>query len=242
VDKADLTDLPDIVELVATRHERFIIFCDDLSFEEGEAGYKALKVALDGSIAAASDNVLIYATSNRRHLLPEKMSDNASYRHTEMVICIRAKRLKRKSLYLNALVCGFRFIRSGRMTTSASLRTGCAALAVMRRRLRMHDRRHYAGLYREAHDPVVWHGSLRKTMQDNGRSVTMSEIASLNKRPIDVAVGILMQADGDVLMAQRPSSKPYEGYWEFPGGKVEAGECAGCAETGISGRAWRAYS
>lgn len=83
VDKADLADLPDIVELVATRHERFIIFCDDLSFEEGEAGYKALKVALDGSIAAASDNVLIYATSNRRHLLPEKMSDNASYRHTE---------------------------------------------------------------------------------------------------------------------------------------------------------------
>ncbi|MEB0138221.1 MULTISPECIES: ATP-binding protein [unclassified Undibacterium] len=81
VDKADLADLPDMVDLVAERPERFIIFCDDLSFEEGEAGYKALKVALDGSIAATSDNVLIYATSNRRHLLPEKMSDNASYRH-----------------------------------------------------------------------------------------------------------------------------------------------------------------
>ena len=81
VDKADLADLHDIVDLVAERHERFIIFCDDLSFEEGEAGYKALKVALDGSIAAQSDNVLIYATSNRRHLLPEKMSDNAGYTH-----------------------------------------------------------------------------------------------------------------------------------------------------------------
>jgi predicted AAA+ superfamily ATPase len=81
VDKADLADLHDIVDLVAERHERFIIFCDDLSFEEGEAGYKALKVALDGSIAAQSDNVLIYATSNRRHLLPEKMSDNAGYSH-----------------------------------------------------------------------------------------------------------------------------------------------------------------
>jgi predicted AAA+ superfamily ATPase len=81
VDKADLADLPDIVDLVAGRPERFIIFCDDLSFEEGEAGYKALKVALDGSIAAQSDNVLIYATSNRRHLMPEKMSDNASYTH-----------------------------------------------------------------------------------------------------------------------------------------------------------------
>ena len=83
VDKADLADLPDIVDLVAGRPERFVVFCDDLSFEEGEAGYKALKVALDGSITAQSDNVLIYATSNRRHLMPEKMSDNASYRHGE---------------------------------------------------------------------------------------------------------------------------------------------------------------
>ncbi len=83
VDKADLADLPDIVDLVAGRPERFVVFCDDLSFEEGEAGYKALKVALDGSIAAQSDNVLIYATSNRRHLMPEKMSDNAGYTHGE---------------------------------------------------------------------------------------------------------------------------------------------------------------
>lgn len=83
VDKSDLADLPDIVDLVAGRPERFVIFCDDLSFEEGETGYKALKVALDGSIAAPSDNVIIYATSNRRHLMPEKTSDNASYRHGE---------------------------------------------------------------------------------------------------------------------------------------------------------------
>ena len=76
VDKADLAELTDIVDLVAGRPERFIIFCDDLSFEEGESGYKALKVALDGSISAQSDNVLIYATSNRRHLMPERMSDN----------------------------------------------------------------------------------------------------------------------------------------------------------------------
>ncbi|WP_034296716.1 ATP-binding protein [Herbaspirillum sp. RV1423] len=83
VDKDDLHDLPDIVDLVSARPERFIIFCDDLSFEEGESGYKALKVALDGSIAAQSDNVLIYATSNRRHLMPERMSDNSSYTHTD---------------------------------------------------------------------------------------------------------------------------------------------------------------
>ena len=83
MDKDDLADLADIVDLVAGRPERFVIFCDDLSFEEGEGGYKALKVALDGSIAAQSDNVLIYATSNRRHLMPERMSDNATYTYTE---------------------------------------------------------------------------------------------------------------------------------------------------------------
>jgi predicted AAA+ superfamily ATPase len=83
VDKADMCDLPDIIDLIAERPEKFILFCDDLSFEDGEAGYKALKVALDGSISAQADNVLIYATSNRRHLMPEKMSDNASYTHDE---------------------------------------------------------------------------------------------------------------------------------------------------------------
>ena len=83
VDKADLVDLPDIVELVAQRPERFIVYCDDLSFDEGEPGYKALKSILDGSVSQASDNVLIYATSNRRHLLPEYMSENLTYKHTE---------------------------------------------------------------------------------------------------------------------------------------------------------------
>jgi predicted AAA+ superfamily ATPase len=83
VDKADLVDLSDIVELVARRPEKFIVFCDDLSFDEGEPGYKALKSVLDGSVAAATPNVLIYATSNRRHLLPEYMSENLTYKHTD---------------------------------------------------------------------------------------------------------------------------------------------------------------
>lgn len=81
VDKENLADLQDLTELLATRPESFIVYCDDLSFEEGEAGYKALKSALDGSLSAQVDNVLIYATSNRRHLLPEYMKDNESYRH-----------------------------------------------------------------------------------------------------------------------------------------------------------------
>jgi predicted AAA+ superfamily ATPase len=83
VDKSDLVDLPDIVDAIAQRPEKFIIFCDDLSFDEGEPGYKALKSVLDGSVAAATPNVLIYATSNRRHLLPEYMSENRTYTHTD---------------------------------------------------------------------------------------------------------------------------------------------------------------
>jgi predicted AAA+ superfamily ATPase len=76
VEKHDLLDLPAITDLVAGRKERFLLFCDDLSFEAAEAGYIALKVALDGSISTASENLLIYATSNRRHLMPEYMQEN----------------------------------------------------------------------------------------------------------------------------------------------------------------------
>jgi len=81
VDKSDLVDLPDIVEPVADRPERYIVFCDDLSFDANEPGYKALKVMLDGTIAVPTSNVLIYATSNRRHLLPEYFSENLETQH-----------------------------------------------------------------------------------------------------------------------------------------------------------------
>ena len=83
VDKSDLVDLPDIVALTEGRAERFVVYCDDLSFDEGEAGYKALKSMLDGTVSASSDNVLVYATSNRRHLLPEQMKDNLAATHDE---------------------------------------------------------------------------------------------------------------------------------------------------------------
>jgi len=83
VDRGDLIDLPDIADLVAGRPERFIVFSDDLSFEANDPGYKALKSVLDGGIAATSDNLLIYATSNRRHLMPERMAENLEAKHTE---------------------------------------------------------------------------------------------------------------------------------------------------------------
>ncbi len=76
VERQDLVHLDQIVELVRNRKEKFIIFCDDLTFEANDMGYKALKVALDGSIVGNSDNVLIYATSNRKNLMPELMEDN----------------------------------------------------------------------------------------------------------------------------------------------------------------------
>jgi uncharacterized protein len=82
VDKADLVDLPDIIDVIADRPEKFIIYCDDISFEEGDGSYKALKSVLDGSISGGAANMLIYATSNRRHLLPEYMKENLSYQHT----------------------------------------------------------------------------------------------------------------------------------------------------------------
>ncbi len=80
VDKDDLIDLPDITEPLHGRGERFILFSDDLSFDAGEPGYKALKAALDGSVAALPDNVLVYATSNRRHLMPEFQHENRDTR------------------------------------------------------------------------------------------------------------------------------------------------------------------
>jgi hypothetical protein len=83
VDKEDLVDLPAIADRIAGRPERFVIFCDDLSFDAGEPGYKALKSVLDGTVAAASDNVLVYATSNRRHLLPETMKENLAATYDE---------------------------------------------------------------------------------------------------------------------------------------------------------------
>ncbi len=83
IDKDDLVDLPDVIDLIRGRSERFIVFCDDLSFEEAEPGYKALKSVLDGSVSAVPDNLLIYATSNRRHLMPEYHDENLTTRHVD---------------------------------------------------------------------------------------------------------------------------------------------------------------
>ncbi|MET0026872.1 MAG: ATP-binding protein [Candidatus Thiodiazotropha sp.] len=76
IDRNDLVELPEIVDEIRILNQSFIVFCDDMTFEQGDASYRALKSVLDGSIEAPASNVLIYATSNRRHLLPESMAEN----------------------------------------------------------------------------------------------------------------------------------------------------------------------
>lgn len=83
IERDYLADLPRVVEQLAGLPQRFVLFCDDLSFEAGEGDYRVLKSVLDGSLERAPDNVLLYATSNRRHLVPEKESDNDNWQRVE---------------------------------------------------------------------------------------------------------------------------------------------------------------
>src|SRR5690554_333196 len=76
IDRDELVHLPALVALISDQPWRFLLFCDDLAFEAGDSAYKTLKTVLDGSVEATPDNLLLYATSNRRHLLPEQRSDN----------------------------------------------------------------------------------------------------------------------------------------------------------------------
>ena len=236
VDKADLVDLPDIVDLVADRPERFVVFCDDLSFDDGEPGYKALKSILDGSVAETSENVLVYATSNRRHLLPEHMKDNLSYEHTEdgevhpgEVIEEKISLSERFGLWISfypfsqdeylAIVAqwlrGFGVPRSGDRRSPASVAgLGAGArFALGARRLPVRE-----GLRRPGGH--VSDGSAPEGTVERDPPVSAAE----ERVAVDVAVGVLIDAEGRFLMTSRPEGKVYAGYWEFPGGKLESGE------------------
>ncbi|HAC69410.1 MULTISPECIES: ATP-binding protein [Pseudomonas] len=83
IERDDLADLPRAVEQLAGQTQRFVVFCDDLSFDAGSDDYRVLKSVLDGSLEQAPDNVLLYATSNRRHLVAERQSDNANWEHVD---------------------------------------------------------------------------------------------------------------------------------------------------------------
>lgn len=83
IERKDLENLRSIIETLSTKKAKFILYCDDLSFEADDPSYKAIKVALDGSLSATPDNILLYATSNRRHLIPETMRDNVASQHIQ---------------------------------------------------------------------------------------------------------------------------------------------------------------
>ncbi len=230
MDKDDLHDLGDIVDLISQRPERFVVFCDDLSFEDGESGYKALKVALDGSVAAQSDNVVIYATSNRRHLLPEYMSDNETYKHTSDGEIHPGEVVEEKislSERFGLWVSFYPFKQDDYLTIVGHWlqHFGCDAAEIEAAR---GDALVWALERGSRSGRVAWQfardWSGRKSRHDGLRD-RCHAAANRTARPVtEVAVGVLVQPDGRYLLAQRPAGKPYEGYWEFPGGKLEAGE------------------
>ena len=227
VDKDDLHDLGDIVDLIAKRPERFVVFCDDLSFEDGESGYKALKVALDGSIAAQSDNVLIYATSNRRHLLPEYMSDNETYKHTSDGEIHPGEVVEEKislSERFGLWVSFYPFKQDEYLAIVA------------------HWLRHFgcddAGVEAARGDALVWaleRGSRsgRVAWQfardwSGRKTLGMSDARRRERAPRphgDRSRGRRAGAAGRALSAGAAAGgQAVWGYWEFPGGKLEAGE------------------
>ncbi len=224
VDKTDLVDLPDIVDLVAERGERFIVFCDDLSFDEGEPGYKALKSILDGSVSQSSDNVLIYATSNRRHLLPEYMRENLTYKHTDDGEVHPGEGVEEKislSERFGLWVSFYPFSQDEYLAIVAPVAAG------LRRRRGGHrgGAPGVAGLGARARLAL---GPRRVPVREGLRRASrdLSELAGpdAERTPVDVAVGVLFDAAGRFLLTSRPPGKVYAGYWEFPGGKLEPGE------------------
>ena len=226
VDKTDLVDLPDIVDLVAERGERFIVFCDDLSFDEGEPGYKALKSILDGSVSQSSDNVLIYATSNRRHLLPEYMRENLTYKHTDDGEVHPGEGVEEKislSERFGLWVSFYPFSQDEYLAIVAQWLHGfgvdAAAIAAARQESLVWALER-GSRSRPRRVPV--REGLRRTARDDERVSSRSTAAE--RTPVDVAVGVLFDADGRFLLTSRPAGKVYAGYWEFPGGKLEPGE------------------
>ncbi len=231
-------DLPDIVDRIAERPERFMLYCDDLSFEADEPGYKALKVVLDGSIAAASDNCLIYATSNRRHLMPEYMQENLDYKHVGEEIHPSETSEEKISLserfglwvsfypfdqddYLKIVAVWLEHFKAPGARSDGGAARGAAmgAAARLAQRARGVAVRARLGGKSEA---AEGEGMSRK----GGAAAGPSPSANRHPSPTESKSSPRSSPapDGSFLLGQRPAGKVYAGYWEFPGGKIEPGE------------------
>ncbi len=238
VDKEDLTDLPDIIEVVAGRDEKFVVYCDDLSFEDGEPGYKALKSILDGTVAASTPNVLVYATSNRRHLLPEYMSENLTYKHTDDGEVHPGEGVEEKislSERFGLWISFYPFSQDEYLTIAgqwlSALGATPAQIAAAPPRCiavgfgaRLTQRP--CGLpVCAGHDgpPSRSRMSAGLLVADGERAREDLSAGQAERAVVDVAVGVLLHGE-EFLLTSRPEGKVYAGYWEFPGGKLEAGE------------------
>ncbi len=230
VDKSDLVELPDIAEIVAARPERFIVYCDDLTFDAGEPGYKALKVMLDGTIAAPSANMLIYATSNRRHLIPEYFSENLETTHIGGEVHPGESVEEKISLSerFGLWITFYPFSQDDYLAATASwLASFGVAAPKSARETRGAPSRSAAvrAAARLAKRPgrVAVRKRLRRRRGLRGSGSRVKQ-RGVSDAIVPVAAAVIVAPDGRVLLAQRPPGKAYAGYWEFPGGKIEPGE------------------
>jgi len=165
VDKADLIDLQEIIELIAARPEKFIVFCDDLSFDDGELGYKALKSVLDGSVAATTPNVLIYATAIAATCYLNTCQRTAPTSIRKMARYIPARVLKRRFHSLSGSVCGLVSIHSVRTSILRSWHSGYPTWASHPSKLVTRVLRRCYGPWREVPVAAGWHFSLHVILQ-----------------------------------------------------------------------------
>ena len=228
VDKSDLVDLPDIVEPVAGRPERFIVFCDDLSFDANEPGYKALKVMLDGTIAAPivqrADLRDVEPAAPAPRILQREPGDAAHRRGSASRRIGGGEDLAVRAIRIVDLVLSVqpgRLPGCGRRLAAFSRRACAARCGVARSVASGGDPVLAAARIAQRAHRVAIRARSRRRARAQGRQARVSG-ASL----VRVAVAVILRRDGAVLLAQRLAGTPYAGYWEFPGGKLEPGETA----------------
>ena len=200
------------------------MFCDDLTFDAGEPGYKALKVMLDGSIAGGAGNVVIYATSNRRHLLPEYFSENLETKHVGEEVH-PGESVEEKISLSERFGLWISFYPFAQDDYLAAVAGWLAHFGVKPAGDRARGRRAHARGAAVGAAARVAQRPRRVAVREEPRGRAGAEVApAVSGGLVRVAAAVLLRPDGQVLLAQRPPGKAYAGYWEFPGGKLEAGE------------------